>query len=115
IQNARIQEKVAQLSTNQLKLSLEADLLAFYDLYVLRVQLITMAQARLRAAELNLDLANERYRNGSISAIDLRIIQESNLTAALDNFDAIFAALQARTDLTRLIGGFVGDNVTGDN
>jgi outer membrane protein TolC len=107
VKNAKIQEKISQLTTDQLKLSLENDLLANYDLYNLRRQLVQIAQVRLQAAELNLSLANERYKNGALSAIDLRIVQESYQRAALENYQAIFSSIFSRVDLVRLTGGLL--------
>lgn len=109
VENARIDEKIAQLGTDQLKLSLENDLLANYDLYQLRRQLVVIAQTKLRAAELNLSLANERYRNGALSAIDLRIVQENFQNAALENYAAIFDILSVRTELVRMTGGLLDE------
>jgi outer membrane protein len=107
VENARIDEKIAQLGTDQLKLSLENDLLANYDLYQLRKQLVQIAQTKLKAAELNLTLATERYKNGSFSAIDLRIVQENYQNAALENYTAIFDVLSVRTELVRMTGGLL--------
>ncbi len=107
IDNAQIQEKIAKLTTDQLKLSLENNLLASFDLYNLRKQLVLIAQTKLQAAELNLSLANERYKNGALSAIDLRIVQENYQTAALEKYAAIFDGLSSRLDLVRLTGGLV--------
>ncbi|MFM9838560.1 MAG: TolC family protein [Cyclobacteriaceae bacterium] len=107
VDNAQIQEKIAKLTTDQLKLSLENSLLASFDLYNLRKQLVLIAQTKLQAAELNLSLANERYKNGALSAIDLRIVQENYQSAALEKFSAIFDGLASRIDLVRLTGGLV--------
>lgn len=107
IDNAQIQEKIAKLTTDQLKASLENNLLASYDLYNLRKQLVLIAQTKLQAAELNLSLANERYKNGALSAIDLRIVQENYQDAALEKFAAIFDGLSSRLDLVRLTGGLI--------
>lgn len=107
VENAQIQEKITQLSTDQLKLSLENDLLANYDLYNLRKQLVQITQVKLRAAELNLTLANERYKNGALSAIDLRIVQENFQSSALENFLALYSAISSKVDLIRITGGLV--------
>jgi outer membrane protein TolC len=107
VENSQIQERIAQLSTDQLKLSLENDLLANFDLYNLRRQLVQIAQVRLQAAELNLQLGNERYKNGALSAIDLRIVQDNYQRAALENYLAIFANISSRVDLVRLTGGLL--------
>jgi outer membrane protein TolC len=110
VENSRIQEKIAIVTTDQLKLSLENDLLATLDLYNLRRQLVQIAQIRLQAAELNLSLANERYKNGALSAIDLRIVQDSYQRAALDNLLAIYTGITSRVDLVRLTGGLLDNS-----
>lgn len=107
IENARIQEKVGALTTNQMKLSLENDLLVNFDNYNLRQQLVTISETKLKAAELNLDLANERYKNGALSAIDLRIVQENFRNAAVENFVAIYSSIESRVALIRLTGGLI--------
>ncbi|HMJ69699.1 MAG TPA: TolC family protein [Cyclobacteriaceae bacterium] len=107
IENARIQEKIGVLGTSQLKLSLENDLLVNYDNYNLRQQLVTISQTKLQAAELNLNLANERYKNGALSAIDLRIVQENFRNAAVETFVAIYSSIESRVALIRLTGGLI--------
>lgn len=107
IENARIQEKIGALTTSQLKLSLENDLLVNFDQYNLRQQLVSISQTKLKAAELNLDLANERYKNGALSAIDLRIVQENFRNAAVENYTAIYSSIESRVALIRLTGGLI--------
>jgi outer membrane protein TolC len=109
VENAQIDEKIAQMGTDKLKLSLENNLLANYDLYLLRKQLVQIAQTKLQAAELNLNLATERYKNGSFSAIDLRIVQENYQNSALENYTAIFDVLSVKTELVRMTGGILED------
>lgn len=107
VDNSQIQEKMAKLTTDQLKANLENSLLAGYDLYNLRKQLVHIATIKVQAAELNLSLANERYKNGALSAIDLRIVQENYRAAALEKFSAIYAGLSSKLELVRLTGGLV--------
>ena len=109
VKNAGIEERIVQLGTDKLKLSLENDLRLALDQYRLRRQLAAIAATKLKAAELNLNLAYERYRNGSFSAIDLRIIEENLLNAALENYAAIFDVLSVKTDLIRLTGGLLDE------
>ncbi len=107
IENAQLRERIAQMNTDQLKLSLENDLQATHDVYNLRRQLVKIANIKLEAAELNLDLANERYKNGALSAIDLRIVQEAYRNAGLESLLAVYSVLASKTDLVRLTGGLV--------
>lgn len=107
MEQAQIREKIGQLTTEQVKLSLQFDLVSTLDLYNLRRQLVSIAETKLRAAELNLQLANERYKNGALSAIDLRIVQENYRTAALEKSQAVFNALASQASLVRITGGFI--------
>ena len=109
IKNAEVEQKIVQLGTERLKLSLENDLMTDLEQYDLRRHLVSIAQTKLKAAELNLNLAYERYKNGSFSTIDLRIIEENFLNAALENYLAVFDVLAAKTDLVRLTGGLLED------
>lgn len=109
IQNAEVEQKIIQLGTERLKLSLENDLLTGVEQYDLRKQLVSISATKLKAAELNLNLAYERYKNGSFSTIDLRIIEENFLNAALENYSAVFDLLATKTDLVRLTGGLLED------
>lgn len=109
IENARIREQIGKLTIDQIKLSLENELLITYDNYNLLRQLAAIARVKLQAAELNLELAYERYKNGALSAIDLRIVQENYQNAALENYQAIYSVLARRTDLVRLTGGLVDE------
>ena len=68
---------------------------------------MVIAQTKLKAAELNLSLATERYKNGAFSAIDLRIVQENFQNAALENDTAIFDVLSVKTELVRMTGGLL--------
>ena len=113
IENAQVNEKIAQLTTDQLKLSLDNDLMASFDIYNLRKQLVAIAATKLQAAELNLDLATERYKNGALSAIDLRIVQENFRNAALEHYQAIFNSIASKVDLVRITGGLVDKQVPG--
>jgi outer membrane protein len=107
VKNAEIEEKIVSLGTDKLKLSLENDLFSGLEQYELRKQLAIIAGTKLKAAELNLSLAYERYKNGSFSTIELRIVEENFENAALENFAAIYEVLAMKTDLVRLTGGLL--------
>lgn len=109
VQNAEIEQKIVQLGTDRLRLSLENDLRTALEQYHLRRQLASIANTKLKAAELNLSLAYERYKNGSFSAIDLRIIEENLQNAALENYASIFDVLATKTELVRMTGGLLDE------
>ena len=107
IENAKTRELIGQQATDQLKLSLERDLQIAFDLYDQRKQIVEITKTNQRATELNLSLAEERYRVGYINAIELRLIQLNYLNASLANLEAVYNLIDVYTDLMSLTGSII--------
>ncbi len=107
IKNARIQETLGQLETEDLTFSLNNDLLTAYDRYNVRVKLLNIAVENQATAALNLDLAEERYKNGTINSFDYRDIQVNYLLISLNLLQSKFDLIQTDTQLLRLTGGIL--------
>ncbi|MBL7849619.1 MAG: TolC family protein [Cyclobacteriaceae bacterium] len=107
VQNARTRELIGQQTTDQLKLTLQRDLQIAYDLFEQRKQIVEITRTNQRATELNLSLAEERYRVGYINAIDLRLIQLNYQNATLANLEAIYNLIDVYTDLMSLTGSII--------
>ncbi|MDW8210526.1 MAG: TolC family protein [Cytophagales bacterium] len=104
VQTAQMEEQAGQFTLENLKLDLERQLADAYDLYNLRRQQVKIARENKIAAETNLTLAAERYRNGSISAFEYRILQNTFADIAFGEIQTIFNLLEAKTQLMRLAG-----------
>ncbi len=107
IENAKTRELIGQQTTDQLKLSLQRDLQIAYDLFEQRKQIVEITRINQRATELNITLAEERYRVGYINAIDLRLIQLNYLNATLANLEAVYNLIDVYTDLMSLTGSII--------
>ncbi len=107
IKNARIQETMGTLQTDELKFLLNNDLLMALDRYNVRKKLLQISAERLDNASLNLDLSEERYKNGTINSFNYRDIQISYLQSALRNLQSKFDLIQTDTALLRLTGGIL--------
>lgn len=107
IQNAYTNEKIAQVQVDQLKLSLKNDLVSVYDLYNARKKLLNITELNLETGDLNLELATERFKNGTINSFDFRTIQVSYLNIALNNVQAKYDLIDSETELMRLTGGII--------
>lgn len=107
IQNAKTNELIGQQTTDQLKLSLQRDLQIAFDLFEQRKQIVEITKTNQRATELNIVLAEERYRVGYINAIDLRLVQLNYLNATLANLEAIYNLIDVYTDLMSLTGSII--------
>ncbi len=104
-ENARINEQIGQLQISELKQSLKNDLVSAYDRYNLRGSLLAISQENVETAELNLSLATDRYRNGTITSFEFRDIQITFLTTSLNYVQAIYNLIESETELMRLTGG----------
>ncbi|WP_420579895.1 TolC family protein [Reichenbachiella sp.] len=110
IKNARIQEQIGQLQIKDLELTLDNSLLSTYDRYNLRQNLNSIAAVNLETADLNLDMGEERYRNGSINSFNYRDLQITYLQTALIYYQSIYDLIESKTELLRLSGGILSDN-----
>ena len=110
IEVARINEEIAQVEIEQMEHSLMNELLNLYDFYSIRIALLEVADESLEAAELNMSIADEKFRSGVITSFEYRDIQLIYLNSALRRLQAIYNLIGSRTSLTRLTGGFLMDN-----
>jgi outer membrane protein len=109
IQNAEITAKNGETRIDALKNQLRRDLTNNYELYNLRRQQVKIAGENRTAAQTNLRLSEEKFRNGSINAFDYRILQQNYLNIAFGEQQAIFNYIDANTILLRLTGGILSD------
>jgi len=107
IQNAMIQEDIGNLNIDRMKLSLNKDLNAAYDQYTIRRQLYGINQRNRQAARLNLDISQEKYRNGTINSFDFRTVQNRLLVAALTELQSLYDLVESNINLMRLTGGIL--------
>ena len=63
----------------------------------------------LEAAEMNLQIAEEKYRTGAINSFNYRDIQLIYLNSAFRRLQAIYDLIDSHTNLTRLTGGFLDE------
>ena len=79
--NARIDVENAELTRQQLELSLRADLSNFWQAYRNNLEVILLEEDNLVAARENYEIAMERYRLGDLPGIEMREAQKSLLDA----------------------------------
>jgi outer membrane protein TolC len=109
LQTAKVAEKIGEIRIESLKNQLRRDLANNYELYNLRKQQVQIAVENKNAAQTNLQLAEEKFRNGSINSFDYRILQQNYLNIAFSEQQAIFNFIDANTALLRLTGGIIAE------
>ncbi len=107
IRNAIVNERVGQLRVDELENSLDRDLLSALDQYNIRRQLYGINARRERAAAINLDLSEEKFRNGSVNSFDYRDVQNNYLSSSILRLQAAYNLISSKVELMRLTGGLV--------
>ncbi len=107
VEIARINEEISGIELEQMEHSLNNELLSIYDNYVIRTELLKIAEEGIEAARLNLQIAEEKFKSGAINSFNYRDIQLIYLNAALEKLNASFSLIVSHAALTRITGGFV--------
>ncbi|MCG8329081.1 MAG: TolC family protein [Chitinophagales bacterium] len=107
IENAQIEEMVAQLNINDLKRQLDTQLENTLATYNTQKQLVEVTGQLVNNARRNLEIAEERFRGGLINSFDYRSIQLSYINASQQRLNATFNLKNTETELVKLIGGLV--------
>ena len=110
IQQAGISEHIGLLETQEIKQTLANLLVNQYELYDIRKQLLNVANSNMESAELNMQIATDKYRNGTINSFNFRDVQLIYLNAAHRKLNAIYDIIDTHTELLRLTGGIVTEN-----
>lgn len=109
IKNAIVQEDIGDLRVERMKLSLDRDLKEALDLYNVRKQIYQINLRREEVARTNLDLSEEKFKNGSINSFDYRVVQNNYLSSAITRLQALYSLIESKIALMRLTGGLIKD------
>lgn len=107
IQRAKLQENVGELRVDRLKASLRRDLKQAVDQYNVRKQLYQINLRRKDAAKQNLDIARDKFENGSIDSFDFRTIQNTFLSSSIQELQATYNLMDSKITILRLTGGLI--------
>ena len=109
IQVAKINEEITETEIEEIKHSLTNQLYNEYELYNVRKTLLEIAAEGLETADLNLQIADQKFKAGAINSFNYRDIQLIYINAALQKLRATYNLIRSNTRITRLIGGFVNE------
>ncbi len=107
IKNAIVNERIGELRVDQLENSLDRDLLTALDRYNIRRQLYAINAQRESSAQTNLDLSEEKFKNGSINSFDYRDVQNNYLSSSILKLQATYNLINSKIELMRLTGGLI--------
>ena len=109
VQIAKINEETEQIQTDQLKHSLNNQLLQLFSNYQVKKEILVLADEKLTAAKLNLTLSEAKFKNGSINSFNYRDVQNIYMNASIAKFKAIYDLISANADLLRITGGIINE------
>jgi len=106
-QNAKIRIESANLAYESFLAELDATLLSTYSIYMNKLKNIEMERQNLETALTNFDIANERYRLGELSGIEIREAQQNLLEAQDRVITLVYQARILEVEMLRLSGNII--------
>ena len=107
IQNAKISLEKKKLETAEMEKQLKMQLVSMYDLYNVRQQLYEVALEKEEVTRINYQLAQDRYKLGTINSINFREVQLGYLNASLSRLQSIYNLMDSYTEIMRMTGGII--------
>ncbi len=107
VEIAKVNESTAQVQIEQMKHSLNNQLLQLFSNYEVNKTILSLANEQEATAKLNLTLSEEKFKNGSINSFNYRDVQIIYMNSAISKFKAIYNVIQSNTDLLRITGSIL--------
>lgn len=107
IENAKVDELIAQLNINELKRTLSNQLQNALANYNNQLRLVNLTANLIDNAKENLTIGEERFKGGLITSFDYRNIQLSFVNASQARLNAIFNLKNTEVELMRLTGALI--------
>ncbi len=110
IQNAIITEEKGEVEIEEIKHTLSNQLAYALEFYNVRKQLLEVAKIGVKSATLNLQIATEKFRAGTINSFNFRDVQLIFLNASLAELEVTYNLIASETELMRLTGGIISED-----
>jgi outer membrane protein len=107
IETAKVQLKIGELQTQQLKQRLTNLLRQALDQYQVRKQLQEIAKKNEQIALNNLTLAAEKFKTGKINTFEYRILQDNYLNISANYLQTLYQLVESKTALAVLTGSII--------
>jgi outer membrane protein len=107
IRESLIREEIGQQQLNRMQASLNRDLVQALDQYNIRRSLYEINNRRYESSQQNLEISEEKFKNGTINSFDYRTVQNNNLAAASVRLQSIYDLIDSQITILRLTGGLL--------
>jgi outer membrane protein TolC len=109
LQIAKIQEEIGTIEIKEMKHSLENQLASLYEYYGVRKQILDVSNEAIKAAKLNLEISEQKFKNGTLNSFNYRDVQTMYLSTAINNLNAIYNLIDSKVQLMRISGGIISE------
>lgn len=107
IENAMVNQRVAEIGIEQMEQSMDYQLQNAIALYETRFAMLNVTEQSLELAARNLEIAEVKFKNGTLNSFNYRDVQVAYLGASLSRSQALYNMLDAEVSLVRLTGGIL--------
>ncbi len=107
MQIAQIDEETGMIEIEDMEHDLSNRLANLYEFYLVRMELLDVAEENLEAARLNLQISREKFESGAINSFNYRDVQLIYTSAARRQLEAIYDFIDTHTALLRMTGTIV--------
>jgi outer membrane protein TolC len=107
MKNTQLQAQIGQITLMEMKQTMNNKLATEIDVYNMRKNLLELAESISINSKLNLSIAEEKFKNGTVTSFEFRDIQLNALRSEINRLDAVYNLIASETELMRLTGGIM--------
>jgi outer membrane protein TolC len=104
VEVSKIQEDIAEMTTDNMVKSLEISLQNLLDMYAMRTKLVSLSETNLSYATKAFELAKSRYELGTLSSIELAVFQNNFQNTLLQHNENLFNRLDTYLEIYKMTG-----------
>ena len=106
IQTAKLQEEIDQMSLLEATAELNNQLDILISNYNNQRTLLQLSEEQINITNRNLEMTEERFKNGQLSSLDFRNVQTQSLNAAFNKVNAMYNLILTKSEIDFLVGKF---------
>jgi outer membrane protein len=107
MKNAQLQAQIGMVTLSEMKQTISNKLATEIDVYNMRKNLLELAENIHANTQLNLKIAEDKFKNGTLTSFEFRDIQLNAVKADINRLDALYNLLASETELMRLTGAIL--------
>ena len=106
IANAKLEEEIADMNYEDVKQDFEVQLLNLIDNYNNNISLLSITEEKLKLANQNIVIGEERFKSGAINSFDYRNIQLLLLNTSFTRLSILYDLIVIKSNIDWLTGKF---------